>query len=355
MRVCVAFACHAELVSASRRNFHYHAHITLSMESLATYRRAHRTTLAQSLIFVVLAALGAIVFFELVALPILALIFRDSLGAEVRYLSRWFEWMLISDSGAQLYREADAKVYIFNPLLSLLPVVCAVGFGIAAFVSALLPRSVGLVRKNLEREIAYALYHLAHHALGAVASEEEIAALRHRIESATPEQLHHLEEELGSSHEELLLVQRSLLWARGGFKRLLYLGSALRLYLRNHFTVEYEQAVLGSIYVGAAVLIIIIGLRGLQFIPKERPSLVLFAISLEFVLLIAYALTLIFSRPDETVSGQPGQALEIRAAGSFAAGPLASVRSAEKLLRMFIALPPPNPQQNDVPSREQSH
>jgi len=322
------------------------------MESLATYRRSHRTTLAQGAVFAVLGIVGALVFFEVVALPVLRIVFRDSLGADIRPISRWFEWMLITDSGAQLYREIDAKVYIFNPLLSLLPIVAAVGFGIAAFVSALLPRSVGLVRKNLEREIAQAMYQLAHHAFGMVASDEEIALLRQRIESATPEQLHILEDELDTTHEELVLLQRALLWSHGGIRRLLYLGSAVRLYLRNHFTIEYEQAVLGSIYVGAAVLIIIIGLRGLQFIPKERPSLVLFAISLEFVLLIAYAVTLIFSRPDEGAAASRGSGIEFITGGS--SGPLSSVRYAEKLLRMFIALPPPGHHENDAPSREQS-
>jgi arginine exporter protein ArgO len=96
--------------------------------------------------------------------------------------------------------------------------------------------------------------------------------------------------------------------------------------LRNHFTIEYEQAVLGSIYVGAAVLIIIIGLRGLQFIPKERPSLVLFAIALEFVLLIAYAVTLMFSPSQESPSRQRNELSEVFGAASIATSPLASVR-----------------------------
>jgi hypothetical protein len=323
------------------------------VNALAAYRRSHRTTLAQGLVFGALCIAGAVLFFEGVALPILAIVFRDSLGAEVRPLSRWFEWMLVTDTGAQLYPETESKVYLFNPFLSLLPVTAAVGFGCAVLVSALLPRSIGLVRKNLEREIAQALYSVAHRAFGIVTSDEDVALLRQRIESATEDQLHSLEDEFGTSYEDLVLLQRALQWSRGGMQRLVHLGAALRLYLRNHFTVEYEQAVLGSIYVGAAVLIIIIGLRGLQFIPKERPSLVLFAISLEFVLLIAYAVTLIFSRPVEPSSSPPGIDLGYGAAPS-ATGPLASVHYAEKLLRMFIALPPPGAADGDVPSRERS-
>lgn len=322
------------------------------MDTLSTYRRLHRTTLTQGAVFALLTLIGAVAFFELIALPLLDVVFRDWLGAEVRRVNRWFEWMLVvAGNGEQLYRETEAKVYLFNPMLSLLPIVAAVGFLIATIASALLPRRLGLVRKNLEREIAQALHRVAHRIAGDASSSDELAVLRARIESATTEQLYALEDEFGIAHDELLLLQRALQWSRGGIGRLLYLGAALRLYMRNHFTVEYEQAVLGSIYVGAAVLIIIIGLRGLQFIPKERPSLVLFAIALEFVLLIAYAATLMFSRPEESDRPPTTELGGLMGAIGTPSGPLASVEYAEKLLRMFIALPPPG---RDRSSHEQS-
>ncbi|MCX7929195.1 MAG: hypothetical protein N2663_00515 [Chlorobi bacterium] len=323
------------------------------MDSLSTYRRLHRTTLAQGSVFVLLVIVGAIGFFELIALPLLHLVFQDWLGAQVHRFDRWFEWMLVvSSNGEQLYRDTEAKAYLFNPLLALMPIIAAVGFAVATVVSALVPRRLGLVRKNLEREIAQALHELAHRIAGTGISIEDMAVLRSRIESANAEQLDVLAEEYGAAHDELLLLQRALYWARGGIGRALYLGSALRLYMRNHFTVEYEQAVLGSIYVGAAVLIIIIGLRGLQFIPKERPSLVLFAISLEFVLLIAYAATLMFSRPEESEQTQSSELGSLIGSVGTAGSPLASLSYAEKLLRMFIALPPPG---RDTSTREQSH
>jgi len=56
---------------------------------------------------------------------------------------------------------------------------------------------------------------------------------------------------------------------------------AMRLYMSHHFTESYANTVTGLAYFGAAILIIIIGIRGLKFIPATRPSLILGAIFLE--------------------------------------------------------------------------
>lgn len=319
--------------------------------------QAGRTTALQATLFGVLLVVSGILFFHLLALPVLEAIFRDSLGARIDFVNRWYEWGLVVDLNSEgIYnRDLEAKVYLFNPMLALAPVTIAMGFVVASIVSALLPPSVGLLRKNLEREIAQALHQLAENVYG-IASQplvaEEIAL---RIRKATTVQLHDIATEYGTSTDDLLLLQRALLWQSGGLRRIVFLASAVRLYLRNHFTIEYEQAVLGSIYVGAAVLIIIIGLRGLQFIPKERPSLVLFAIALEFVLLIAYAVTLMFSPSQESPSRQRNELSEVFGAASIATSPLASVRYTEKLLRMFIALPSPASRSDDAPNHERSH
>lgn len=328
------------------------------MDALSTYRRLQRSTLAQTGTFVLLAFLGAVGTFELVALPLVRMIFHDSLGAQTQELNHWLEWLLVVDpaGGARrLYPDAEVKVYVFNPVLSLFPLVLAAGFVVATVVTALLPRSIGLMRKNLEREVSQALHILAQQQFGSAGAEEGVQLLRQRIAAASPEQLHALEAELNLSYDELRMLQRGVLWMMGA--RLRYLPAALRLYMRNHFTIEYEQAVLGTIYVGAAVLIIVIGLRGLQFIPKERPSLVLFAIALEFVLLIAYAITLIFSRPEEEKQTTDNSWGQLLAGANTAVSPLYSVEYAEKLLRMFIVLPPPRRESSagDDSTPPQSH
>jgi len=52
-------------------------------------------------------------------------------------------------------------------------------------------------------------------------------------------------------------------------------------------------------YGGAALLIIAVGIRGLKFIPAVRPSLIFFAILLEFTMLSLLAITLIFTLEEE--------------------------------------------------------
>ena len=132
------------------------------------------------------------------------------------------------------------------------------------------------------------------------------------------------------------MLQQAILWReRSSVGRILHLKDALSLYLRNHFTIEYENTMLGFVFIGAAILIIIIGLRGLQFIPKDKPSLVLFAISLEFILLIIYAITLIYTKQteekDAAVNEQQFSAMFTGQTGA------SSSKQAEKLLRMFVS------------------
>jgi hypothetical protein len=87
------------------------------------------------------------------------------------------------------------------------------------------------------------------------------------------------------------------------------------------------------VYVGAAVLIVIIGLRGLKFIPATEPSLVFFALGLEFSLLITYAITLMYSKPDEVIDLKVNQTNnEVIALGKE----FSEAKELESLLRVFI-------------------
>ena len=85
---------------------------------------------------------------------------------------------------------------------------------------------------------------------------------------------------------------------------------------------------------GAAFLIIIIGLRGLKFIPSTQPSLVFFALGLEFNMLFTYAFTLMFSRQEDeskdTLSGNSKHEMEMLS------NQFGSDKQVERLLRVFI-------------------
>lgn len=69
-------------------------------------------------------------------------------------------------------------------------------------------------------------------------------------------------------------------------------------FMRRYFAHRYSNDVSGLAYMGAAMLIAVIGLRGLKIIPPTQPTPVLSAISLEFCLLMLLGITLYFT-PEE--------------------------------------------------------
>ncbi len=96
---------------------------------------------------------------------------------------------------------------------------------------------------------------------------------------------------------EIIDTTAGLVWSgnRGKF------FGGLRLYMAHHFTEKYSNNVTGLAYFGAAILIVIIGIRGLKFIPATKPSLILAAISLEGSLLALLAFGLIYTGEEERV------------------------------------------------------
>lgn len=89
-------------------------------------------------------------------------------------------------------------------------------------------------------------------------------------------------------------LQRARAWQENHFRLL----SGIRLYMSEHFAVNRSNNVQGFAYAGAGLMIVVIGLRGLRFIPASRPSLIVASISLECVLLFALGLTLFFQREE---------------------------------------------------------
>ena len=73
----------------------------------------------------------------------------------------------------------------------------------------------------------------------------------------------------------------------------------LRLYMVHHFSHKYSNIVTGFAYGGAAFLIIAVGIRGLKFIPATRPSLIFFAILMEFTMLSLLAVVLFYTEGEE--------------------------------------------------------
>ncbi len=79
----------------------------------------------------------------------------------------------------------------------------------------------------------------------------------------------------------------------------LLIFKGLRLYMTHHFTEKYANNVTGLAYGGAAFLIVAVGIRGLKFIPAQKPSFILLAIFLEFTMLALLAITLMYTEEEE--------------------------------------------------------
>ncbi len=223
--------------------------------------------------------------------------------------------------------------YIFRPLVALAPLVVVGGLLMAALITSMFSGLLGYLSQKIEREVLVALDRLAVAQFGEH-TPEEIQQLIREITRADARRLHDLTDVYGLPFTDLELLQKALLWREAnGLNRMLKTHDAVKFYMREYFTDRYANAVLGLVYMGAAVLIIVIGIRGLKFLPATDPSVVLAALGLEFMLLITYAAVLMYGRTEE------GGASRLTAAGgqdSF--GELTADGDTEQLLRAFLAV-----------------
>ncbi len=315
----------------------------------------------QVALFFLLNLLGGVGVFLFVILPTLELFFGQFLSAvivhdgseETSYLFRWII-TITSDNGSEAF-------YRLNPFLAFMPFILGAGFAVAFYITSVLPASIGFLRQKINREIVNSLDKIAR-----MIYHERVEQDHQQVESNLMEMdmrhLHELAEMYKIPFHELETLQKALIWRRlPKFWQTLRINHAIRLYMRNYFTIEYGNPMLGIVYIGAAVLIIVIGLRGLKFIPASEPSIIIFALGLEFTLLIIYALTVIYSRDEDTQfhvnTGDHNAALEAISASLQALAssdhttspampaapqlPSSSVnsREVENILRIFITRP----------------
>ncbi|MFM7775168.1 MAG: hypothetical protein ACKO9V_10110, partial [Candidatus Kapaibacterium sp.] len=280
------------------------------------YRELRKSTVRQVVLFFVVLVATSFLCFRTAVIPAAQALFRDSFKAEVLSsgddLNAWTKWKVVVEpgraaKGGTYGEDGEVKVYLFDPVLATLPLVAGIGAFLALVVCSVVTPGAGLIRQKIEREIINALHHYARIEY-AEHTDADLMELSETLARADIHRLHELEDHWHTTVSDLETLQRAIIWRQRSLAgRIIHLPDALGLYMQRHFTIRYENPVLGLIYIGAAVLIIIIGLRGLQFIPKDSPSLVLFAISLEFMLLIVYAFTLMYTKAtDQTEATEAG-------------------------------------------------
>ncbi len=229
--------------------------------------------------------------------------------------------------------------YIFSPAIALAPLVLVGGFVLAALLTTIFPGGLGLVRQKIEREILNALDRLAIAQFGEHTAEE-IRILSRDILSADLRRLHDLADIHAMPYSDLQLLRGALRWRdSAGLSRLFRTHEAVKFYMREYFTDRYSNAVLGMVYIGAAILIIVIGIRGLKFLPATDPSVVLGALGLEFMLLITYAMVLMYGRTDEEGTEHHRDVSVVSNSADA---------DAEHILRAFLAVRRPQQQSGDT-------
>lgn len=246
----------------------------------------------------------------------------------ISYISSW---------AVDIYKNTSSESrYWFNPLLSMILITFMAGFGITVVLTSLLPRNIGYMRQKVERVIVNTIdkiVFITNHSH----SDDEYERVIELILNADLQSLQNLSEEWNMTLEDLKILHKAVKWRENSFLyRATHFNDGIRAYMRFYFTVQYSNAVIGLVYIGAAVLIIIIGLRGLKFIPPTQPSLVLFALSLEFSLLITYAVTLMYGKQDDEQLADSNKHTSNSTESILLGKDFGSSKEIENLLRVFI-------------------
>lgn len=250
------------------------------------------------------------------------------------------EWVVKANGEGGL---GEAAI-ILEPVLGFTVLSLVLGFAFAIFATFFMPSSIGYMAQKVEREIHHTRAKIrlqtgfsdeivdlltmpngqldqleAHQVRSAfkfvwdrTSTEDEDTARAHGRRIVRFEEVFTPDISLSTFREEVLNLRikeffsdfvvkemedtkRGIEWSRN---RLSFF-KGLRLYMAHHFTEKYSNNVTGLAYFGAAILIVIIGVRGLKFIPATKPSLILAAISLEGSLLALLAFGLVYTEEEE--------------------------------------------------------
>ncbi|MFC2130365.1 hypothetical protein ACFLSQ_02910 [Bacteroidota bacterium] len=312
-----------------------------------TYFELTEHNYSQIFLFILIIACSVAGMF-VVALPVLKDFFETYLQGNVnnetgKFISYSLESHLPEQGTSYFFSWAvdiykgspEESRYWFNPTMSLFLQFTIFSIGVASLITAILPRKAGFLRQKIDREIANAISKIAFIKYG-MHSESEHKEILDELKNADLKDLHNFVEDWNIPFDDIFALQKAVKWISYSFsRRLIHINDGIQMYMRFYFTVKYSNTVLGFVYMGAAVLIIIIGLRGLKFIPPTQPSLVLFALGLEFTLLVTYALTLMYTRQGEE-SEMEHKGSGAKADSLLLSHEFGSSKDIEKLLRVFV-------------------
>lgn len=300
----------------------------------------------QKIVFLVIFISSFIAAFHVI-LPLIEIIVNEYLEGRVFNAGELVNYALSDNAGGNpdktgYYRRWAIDIYLntnqesrywFSPIIALIFPLSLISLFFGVVITSLLPQNIGFIRQKIEREIAKSIDKVALMKDGFY-QDGQIEEITKLVLTANIRDMHDYQKQWKTSYEDLKTLKRALQWKHGSaIYKLFNLTAGINIYMRFYFTEKYSNTMLGLVYIGAAVLIIIIGMRGLKFIPSTQPSFVFFALGLEFSLLLTYALTLMFARQEDDHSDE----MPIGANSNvFLSNDFGNSKEVENLLRVFI-------------------
>jgi hypothetical protein len=235
-------------------------------------RKTKKPSTAPVLLISAVAAVGIHILFSFAL---------GGLGDEIK----WHPFAIMAD-----VRFGEAQ-FIVNPILAFLPFDILFGFVIAVFIGFVirLPffrdrvyHTVVDLKKRLQLQLS--------------ASSEEVESILKNDPENNARLLARREDiNLDSVHGEINAINNAQAYLAGKGSWI----NGMSTYMKFHFAEQYSNTVTGMAYGGAAFLIFVVGIRGLKFISATKPSFILFALGIEFSMLVLLAITMIYTVEEE--------------------------------------------------------
>ena len=191
-------------------------------------------------------------------------------------------------------KEHERTIYFLNPYIAFAPLYVFISVALAFLFSMFFPvgSSLSWIRHNLDRVHGHMESSLRKQFESHALDFDETCALDRDarddiIRKST------LPEVITNEVDDFIVTRR---WMQGKSGNPF---SPLKFYFRYRLATAYGNIIQGIVAGGAAVLIFVIGLRGVKLISQEEPSLILMSLSLEFILLLVLMLTFAGSAQEE--------------------------------------------------------
>lgn len=189
--------------------------------------------------------------------------------------------------------QSERTMFFINPLIAFLPMYLFFAGALSFLISMYSPTSspLGWFRAKLYRAVEemdillrkqFAAHDIEYDGLFEMTEFERIERIRRST----------LPVVVITELNDLVRISR---WMKGESNPWI----PLKYFFRYRIATTYGNLIQGLVSGGAAILIFVIGLRGLKLIPAEEPSLILMALSIEFVLLFVLMLTFAGSGQEE--------------------------------------------------------